>query len=361
MTSNPKQPRLYLQAGATDLSIASEHVQAGAAHGLVLTGSEAASVRSLRAALPGVPLVIDAGRWKNSVANAERPLDLLDQNGLFGYTLENYVDELVQSDATEVLPPSLAIRKLDWDTAVPAAFRVMDGCTHSAFRPHLALQNTVLDASNLDAFIRTLKAFGRPIDLTLLGAADSLAARGQDRLLSLRILVEEGLVRGVLATEPLVATDGLARGLEMASIGLSSSLRIPQVPGGHAPQSPGWQPGVFHRDILEIRSPAVFAAWYIGRPDAPLCPMCGCLLTRYHAGLHALFVQHTVHAASTFGMDLLALDPTVRRAWLAQERALALSRHPLAAVQSAPSKILKQLIVLDGLESTFEDAPVPAP
>lgn len=357
MTQDEKQPRLYLQAGTEELSLALEHVMNGGAHGLVLTGSESASIRSLREARSDLSLMVDAGRWRLDFAGPGRPLDLLDQSGFFGYTLDNYVDDLEQAGATTVLAPCLAIRGRDWKDRVPEALKLMDGASHAAFRTHLALESSILDPENVEGLASLLRSFGRTVNITVLGAQDALARK--DRLQSLRILQSEGLIEGVLATEPVVATDAIAHGVATVSIGVISSLRVPQMPGHSGRRARNWEPGVFSREILEIRSPAVFAAWYIGRPTPERCDVCGCVLTRYERARHDEYVNHTIHAASGFVLDLLEVDTAQQKSWIVQERATAMSKHPLAAVDSVPSKILKQLIVLDRRAASLESVQTP--
>lgn len=353
------EPRLLFQAASTDLPAALDLIRTTPNSGVILTGSvEARKIRAIREGDSALPLTVDVGVWRTDAATAERPLGVVDNGGLVGFGLDDFVDGLVEAGASRVLAPTLAVPVFGWEDIFASIFRELDASRRSEVLPYFPIQTSILNETNMVALERSLATFGRPVAITLLGARDSMAANG--RLAVLRSLVDRGFIEFVFATEPLIATDVLARDASAVSIGVSSSLRMPQMPGGKIPQSRGREPGVFHRQILEIRSPGVFADWYAGRADAPVCVECGCSLTIYRRNQHEAFLRHNIHASASFGNDLLVVESTMRKGWLAQERNTALAAHPLAVTKTDASRVLRRLVELDGLEPNLADLPVSA-
>src|SRR5690606_11757631 len=98
--------------------------------------------------------------------------------------------------------------------------------------------------------------------------------------------------------EPLIASDAAAHGAEIISVGVAGGLRVPSMPSGGGPRfSRDFLPGLFLRDLLELRSPSVFADWYAGQVT-PYCERCGRHLTvfnsRSRSDLQAI-TRHNLH------------------------------------------------------------------
>lgn len=351
------EPSFLFQAGSTDFAAAVAQARETPDIGVVLTGSEVGSLRGLSESEPNLVLVIDDGSWRDAIADVDRPLSKVADDGLFGLSLDEYTAALVDEGATAVLSPTRAIRREGWQRTLASLFTELDKATRPELIPHLPLQSSILDEDNLVALRQALDEFGRPVSMTLLGGRDSMVPNG--RLASLRHLVADGWVQRLFATEPLIAADTFAHGAASVAVGINSGLRVPSMPGGGGRRSPNFELGVFHRPIMEICTPTVFAEMYASRPDAPSCIECGGRsLTIYRQREYAGFVEHNLHAFTDHHNEVAALDPQLRRGWLAQERASALAGHPLALVRGAggPNRTLVQLVKLDGLTPEFSGA-----
>jgi hypothetical protein len=346
-------PTLLFHSGPTDFAAALAHAQANPGTGVVLSGSEISDLVRLREGVPTMPLFVDGGGWTGATASVERPFSTsATDDALFEFSMADYLTNHADAGATRVLTPTLTIGNREWIPVLEEVFREFDrSATQSTTISFLPLQAGILDERNLEVLVRRLTSFGRPVGIAVVGSKDAMAAL--NRLVTLRSLISQGLVQFVFATEPLVASDAVAYGASVVSVGVNSGLRVPSMPSKGGLQSSGFLPGLFFRTLLELRNPDVLAGWYAGSSEPPRCSTCGRLLTIFDAFNKAdklAIVRHNLHGFADFHAEVAELAPADRRGWLAQERYNALSLHPQIASGTAASKILTRLVDLDGLQ-----------
>jgi len=346
-------PTLLFHSGPADFVAALAHAQARPGTGIVLSGSEIGDLVRLREGTPNLPLFVDGAAWTSTLASVERPFSTTGAgDALFDFGMADYLTSHADAGATRVLTPTLTIGTRDWVSIVDGVFHEFDeSATQSTTIPFLPLQAGILDERNLEVLVKRLRSFGRGVGIAVLGGKDAMA--WSNRLMTLRSLISEGLVESVFATEPLVASDAVAYGASVVSVGVNSGLRVPAMPSKGGPQSAGFLPGLFFRTLLEFRSPDVLAGWYAGASKPPHCAICSRSLTIFDAFNKAdklAIVRHNLHEVADFHAEVAGLAPADRRGWLAQARYSALSLHPQIASGTQASKVLTRLVDLDGLQ-----------
>jgi hypothetical protein len=216
---------------------------------------------------------------------------------------------------------------------------------------HVVTDAAMLHRSHFAMFVNTVQAErrGRPLAFTFThssGAFDTI-----ERVRAARRLWEVFPGAGLLAAEPLMATDALTHGAGFASVGYLSSLRKPSPKVGGI-NSAGFLPGTYLPELMEMRSPDVYLDWYTGMAP-PWCSTCNRRLDVFdHSDAEKCVIgTHNVHAWLDLFDDVCRANTMLRRAarldWL---RATALSNHLAlrpAAGEVEANKPLRWLVEMD--------------
>jgi hypothetical protein len=321
--------RVLAHGEPVDATVALLNQLAGrAGTGLVLTGPDAPAVRRAHATIQG-PVVVDSGYWRKHEATTTQPMSpAVAQGGLFATSLDTFAQSWHAQGADVTLQPSGMIGVDRWDV-----FAAVRTAASQVLRPDV-LRFFPLDAAMLDngraaRLARELLVTAGPAALLFADADQAMAREG--RAANLRWLLAEVPELAVLATEPLMALD-VAAHEGAASIGIRSGLRRPERPqdrGKKRPMAAGWLPGLFLRDLLELRSPNTYADWYITQPS-PTCGTCGRPLDLFSTTTadKERILLHTLHTWLDLADDMRRRNgPARQQAFLANERLLALDRH----------------------------------
>jgi hypothetical protein len=134
----------------------------------------------------------------------------------------------------------------------------------------------------------------------------------------------------ILGVDALVGTDCVAHGAGLAAVGSSSARRWPDRPGdkGGGVNAAGYLPGLFLVDLLEFRSPMIYADWYANAPS-PSCRRCDRALDLFEPtdSDKEAIITHNLHEISDLAADLLARDPAERPGWLNRLRVESFEAH----------------------------------
>jgi hypothetical protein len=340
--------RLLIQTTAeiapNALALALRHPRSG----VVVTGRAAA--HSLPRRANGVEL-FDADAWRGTQATTENPTSLAPSGGLFETTLDDWAASVVGTrSCAAVLTPSRRVAAGDF-----AALAAVVGFGATAMRSnvvtHVVTDAAMLHKSHFAMFVNTVKAErrGRPLAFTFThsnGAFDTI-----ERVRAARRLWEIFPSAGLLAAEPLMATDALTHGAGFASVGYLSSLRKPSPKVGGM-NSAGFLPGTYLPELMEMRSPDVYLDWYTGMAP-PWCSTCNRRLDVFgHSDAEKCAIgMHNVHAWLDLFDDVCRANTTLRRSarldWL---RVTALSNHLAlrpAAGEVEANKPLRWLVEMD--------------
>jgi len=337
-------PGLMLQATASHIPLMAEYAANLPLGGVVLTGRDITANR-LRLDFPHQEIIVDPGDWRYSFSSPSQPFIAPSAPALFDVPMSDYVSELVDAGVNIVLSPSLTIRPNDFD-AVTATLAACDVVMSEHFLPTIVVPHSMLGGFSGERLCKILRAFGRAVALIAVG--ESRVLQTADRLSHIRQLVREGLVSHLLSIDAVLASDALASGAAGASIGLTSSLRIPRAPRVSGPHSQGFYPGVFIRSLLEIRSPSVVADWFAGSSSAPSCQSCGSLamIDLSLPEARAKIIAHNVHALADFAAECAGVPDAFLKEWVSQERLRALTAHP-TGTSSQANLALRLLVAID--------------
>lgn len=292
---------------------------------LVVHSSKAVELaRDLSDQHPELKIMADTGAWRREPASESGPLADVDtlfgldgwcslnfpvDSGLSAYAPARFVpaeDRAARQEllaATRDLPPNI-------QTLVP---------TDAA----------VLDAKRRDAFFDDLEDTAeRPFTFVFADRANPMGH--YQRLVGMRQLLKRHPGSGIVQVDPLVAADALAHGAGWVAVGASSSRRLPGRPsdpsGGRI--AAGFLPGLFLLELLELRSPQIYADWF-ANARSPYCETCGRALDLFepHTPDKAAIVAHNLHE-TTDHVDALLAQPLDQRAvWLNGRRLAAHARH----------------------------------
>ena len=320
---------------------------------LMVRGEAAGSqIRQLRNASHNAPLVADAGLWSGRVATRRNPIGITNQDALFGMSLDQWgTAALAGSGASAVLTPSLFVPPQAWPV-LQALVDALTAVTHPAVVAFVPTSTAMLDQSSFPTFRRILdRLHDRRVAWMFAGTREALAA--YDRITALRTLMADHPASWVCAVDPLIATDALAHGADTAFVGVRSGLRWPASPGDSngGGNAKDFIPGLFNRELLSLRSPSVYADWYVAAPS-PVCQICGRAVDRYTStdADKLAVLEHNLHATNAFGLELLAQPETTRAGWLHDERVRAfLAHHRLnpAGATLAADRALRRLCEID--------------
>lgn len=254
-----------------------------------------------RACWPGAAaatVTLDCGAWRRHVATPDRPSELGSNDGLLGLSVMQWASGF-PSGAT-LLTPSRFIVADDWDSLQAqvehwAQDRV-DGVV-----PFIPTDQDMLRPENRDRFAAHLSALPEG-PTAMLFAAKGEGLRSTEVLDGLRwMLTHVGRV-WLIGVQPLVALDAISHGAERAYVGTNSTLRFPSPPGvnGFNKNAKDFVPGLLHPDLLEMRSPRVYADWYVSS-HTPRCDVCRRPVDGYQPTPRSRLqiVDHNIHALST--------------------------------------------------------------
>ncbi|AKU14917.1 hypothetical protein [Luteipulveratus mongoliensis] len=256
-------------------------------------------------------LVIDHGYWRNVVATPAKPSAGVGAGGLFAAHLDEWVGSvLTRSGTAKVLSPSYFVQAGDWaalDALVSALMTVSD----PRLVPFIATDAVMMGSANISRFRRALAPLdGRPI--ALLFAAKYRPLTSKPALTALRTVLAAHPGAWLVGVEPLVALDAIAHGAGRVFVGTSSTQRFPRVPGcgGGGFNAAGFVPGLLHSELLEMRSPMIYADWYIST-RAPRCTICKAPVDSFSATDQSkkAIRDHNIHAMSAVYTAMTAMAP----------------------------------------------------
>ncbi|TVZ06308.1 hypothetical protein EAS64_02430 [Trebonia kvetii] len=332
----------------SELDVAAAHC---AAAGLTLAVSSADAIAQcalLRAARPGLALVADTRHWARHYANGGEPSQVSGQL----IDLDTWAElALAASGAAAVLAPAGFIRLGD-TAALGAVLAELGQSSHPGLVGLVATDADTLTPKHLPGFTEALRR-GPRRPLAFLFAHKSKPLARYPRLRGLRELLSHFPGSHIHGVDALAGTDAIAHGAGWVGIGASSSRRWPQRPADNegGPLAAGYLPGTFLRELLEMRSPLVYADWYANSPS-PACGKCPRRLESYRPvpADKALIIAHNMHGIDDFARELAAQPSAGRAAWLNGERVAALLRHTqltAAAGLVAADLTLRYLCELD--------------
>lgn len=340
---------LLAYAGRDQCAIAGPVTAGHDRSGLVVAGRDAVStIRQLRDSRYTRPIIADVKRWADELATAAVPLAMQESDGLMQLTLDEWSASVLANGATAVLTPSRFVRAGDW-SALDAVVRAGNAATMPGLITLIATDAAMLD--DVIRFICVVKRSTRPVGFVFAAAQTPL--RRRQRAAGLRKVVAAMPGCLLLATEVLAATDALAQGAGSAAIGVTGGLRRPRRPGDpkDGPYAVNALPGLFLRDLWEHRSPGIYADWYAGA-QSPCCRDCGRSLDYFDTtrSERETILRHGIRGWLDVLSEIGDLPSQSQRAWLAEERLDAFTRHanlrPVrTAVEADP--LLRQLVELD--------------
>ncbi len=201
--------------------------------------------------------------------------------------------------------------------------------SHPALVTFVATDAETLSTRHLPGFLDVLHQTPRR-QLAFVFADKAKPLASYQRLKGLRTLLSRFPGSYILGLDVPAGTDAMAHGAGWVGIGASSSRRWPCRPGdsGGGPPAAGYLPGFFLREVLEMRSPAIYTDWY-ANSRSPICRTCGRPLESYRPTPpdKALIITHNMHAIHDFALELTAEAIADQPAWLNRERVKALMRH----------------------------------
>lgn len=274
---------------------------------------------------PNLGLIADTRHWASHIATVQEPSEVSSQL----IDLDTWADCTVgNSGAQHVLAPTGFVRLGD-GASLAAVLAELDQTSHPGLVRFVATDAETLTPRYLPDFLQVIdQSLHRP--LAFLFADNKTPLANYARLSGLRTLLSRfpgSLIHGV---DALVGSDAIAHSAAWVGIGASSGRRWPQRPGdnGGGPLAAGYLPGTFLRELLEMRSPAIYADWY-ANSRSPMCVTCRRPLDSYRptASDKALIITHNVHAIHDFVLELTAHPSADQAAWLNGERIQALMRH----------------------------------
>lgn len=345
-----------------DLAMASTASSEGS--GLVVRHrSPLVALKQVKASRYSKPVVFDAGEWTTLVATPESPTLLHVPDTLLQLTLDSWAAEILSAGADAVLTPSKFVPEGSWGQ-LQAVLDAGEETHRSGVLTLVATDAAMLDSDNLNEFIRRISRTSRPLALLFAAKDKPLAGRGRAAAVRKVLQAVPGCL--LLGVEPIIAADSFSYGASGAAIGITGGLRRPRRPGdqGGGPNARDFIPGLFLRDLWELRSPDTYADWYANSPS-PICGACGGRALdefgRDGADKKAV-LSHNVHTWLDIHSELCTLDLADRRDTLATEWTEALTAHlslRRANFRFEADPVLRQLVELNdpwGRRTTPEGA-----
>lgn len=327
----------------SELELAAEHChQTGQT--LVVSDDRAVLLaRDLASRMPRLRVRADPGAWRHRDATADEPLAGVDN--LFG--VEGWYEQhFPVGGPVDGYTPSMFLRASD--RSARQALLEQTAELPANITTRVAIEAAVLGVAHRDQFLEDLAPHrGRKLAFVFADKKNPIA--NYQRIEGLRQVLNEHPGSEVDHVDPLIAADALASGATWVGVGASSARRMPRRPGdtGGGPPAAGYLPGLFLAELLELRSPMVYANWY-ANSRSPYCPTCARRLDLFEATAadKAVIIEHNLHQTTTHIADLIAVAPDHRRAYLREVRLAALTHHlhlnPLGDI----SPVLRTLLEL---------------
>jgi hypothetical protein len=261
----------------SELDVAATHC---AATGLALTVSSTEAIPRcalIHGANPDLALVADTRHWAGHFASAQDPSQVSSQL----IDLDTWAEcALAASGATAVLMPAGFIRLGD-TAALAAVLAELGQASHPGLVGFVATDAQTLTPQYLSEFVDAIGRYRRR-PLAFLFADKRKPLAKYPRLNGLRTLLSRFPGSHVHGVDALAGTDAIAHGAGWVGIGASSSRRWPQRPADKegGPPAAGYMPGTFLRELLEMRSPAIYTDWY-ANSRSPVCGKCARRIDSY--------------------------------------------------------------------------------
>jgi len=273
--------------------------------------------------MPRLRLRADPGAWRHGDATPDHPL--ADVDNLFGIA-GWYEQHFPVGGPVDGYTPSKFLRATDRPARQALLEQTADLPPNIITR--IAIEATVLEAVRRDDFLDDLAAHqGRKFSFIFADKKDPIAE--YQRIEGLRQVLGEHPGSEVDHVDPLIAADALASGASWAGVGASSARRMPRRPGDKGgPNSAGYLPGLFLEELLELRSPMIYADWY-ANSRSPYCATCVRPLDVFEPTTtdKAVIIGHNLHQTTAHIASLVAQAPEARAAWLREVRLEAHARH----------------------------------
>jgi hypothetical protein len=292
---------------------------------LVVSSNEAIEqIASLRVTAPALDVIADTRHWASHFATPAEPTET--SSTLFDLDMWA-ASAVLRSGARRVLTPTGFVRLGD-GASLAAVLIETAQANHPGLVTFIATDADALTPKHLPDFLGALEQTpDRQFAFLFAHKAKPLASYA--RLNGLRALLARFPGSYILGVDVPAGTDAIAHGAGWVGIGASSSRRWPRRPGdkGGGPLAAGYLPGTFLRELLEMRSPVIYADWY-ANSRSPMCGTCGRPLDSYRPtpSDKALIIAHNVHAIRDFALELTA-RPADQATWLNEQRVQALMRH----------------------------------
>jgi hypothetical protein len=308
-----------------ELAVAARHCAATGSPLLVSSADAVSQIKTLRGQRPNLKFVADTRYWAGHVATPAEPAE----TSRMLFDLDVWTDSVLSdSHADRVLAPTGFIRLGD-TPSLHAALTETTAAAHTGLITFIATDADALTPRHLPDFLDTLSR-GAPRHLAFLFAHKAKPLATYPRLNGLRKLLARFPGSDIYGVDVPAGTDAIAHGAGLVAIGASSGRRWPRRPGdtGGSPQAANFLPGTFLRELLEMRSPAVYADWY-ANSRSPQCQPCGRALDSYQPtpSDKESIIRHNMHAIHDVVVELTAVPAVDQAAWLNDQRVQALMRH----------------------------------
>lgn len=331
-----------------ELTVAAAHCARSGQTLVVSSRKATAEAQVLIEAHPGLDVTLDSRAWTTARATPDFPTaisdTLLDLDAWTDVTLE-------ASGAQRLLAPGLFVA-LDDHASLREQLRLFAAADHPGLVPFVATDAEVLRAKHLPDFIGVLQASS--LDrFAFLFAYKKHPLAHYDRLHGLRQLLAAFPGCTLVGADVPAGTDAIVHGASWVGIGASSSRRMERRPGdgGGGAFSADYLPGAWMRELMEMRSPSIYADWY-ANSVTPTCPRCRRPLESYQPTPQdkTLLIAHNLHGITDFAAEIFAVAESERAGWLDNERVEAFLRHgrltPAGAKINA-DETLRRLCELD--------------
>jgi hypothetical protein len=308
-----------------ELAVAARHC---ATSGLMLAVSSSDAIRQtayLQAEMPQLSTIVDTRHWSSHLASPQEPTEI--SNMLID--LDWWAETAIQTSGGRWVLAPTGFVKLGDNAALAAVLNETANASHPALVTFVATDAEMLSTRHIHGFLDVLEQTPRR-QFAFVFADKAKPLANYQRLKGLRTLLSRFPGSYILGLDVPAGTDAIAHGAGWIGIGASSSRRWPCRPGdpGGGPLAAGYLPGFFLRELLEMRSPAIYSDWY-ANSRSPICRTCRRPLESYRPTSpdKALIITHNMHEIHDFVLELTARAPADQPVWLDQERIKALIRH----------------------------------
>lgn len=308
-----------------ELGVAARHCAVTNSLLVVSSADAVGQCALLRSAHPGLDMIADTRYWAKYIATPDEPTEA---SGMLG-DLDMWAETMLQdSGAQHVIAPTGFIRLGEINTFA-AVLADLGRASHPRLLPFVATDAQVLTPRYLPEFLEVVGG-SKLQHLIFLFAQKGKPLASYARLSGVRTLLSCFPGIGLVGVDVLVGTDAIAHGAGWVAVGASSSRRWPRRPGddGGGPLAAGFLPGSFLRELLEMRSPAIYSDWY-ANSRSPMCRICNRSFDSYMPTPldKACIIQHNMHAIRDFATEMTVQPVAERAAWLDRQRVQALVRH----------------------------------